>query len=391
MKPLHTSFAGLALAATALLASNASAQQVCYSDSIPLTTTNWNHTVTIPRFDPAMGILQSIDFELSGTIDGSAKFESLDNAPSNVTMSFQGQLVLTRPNLTQLVVVLPVANFANSVTAYDGTTDFGGTSGVTYPSVNASQTNMATSPRPVSDLTLFSGPSGNPGTIVLPVSASGTSVASGAGNLITQFQQKASAIVRVCYHFLPDCNHNGIPDGADVQGGMLDVNNDGIPDECQPTTTRFCEGDGAANGGNNCPCNNNAPQGSPGGCINQIGISAILTATGVPSVSNDTLHLTATNMPTGAGFFFQGTAETTGGTPFGNGLRCIGGTVVRINKIPTDSGGTTLPAQNGPPISVLLGITEGETRVYQVWYRDHLNVCGQPLNTTNAIRVTWGL
>jgi formylglycine-generating enzyme required for sulfatase activity len=32
----------------------------------------------------------------------------------------------------------------------------------------------------------------------------------------------------------PDCNANGVPDGCDVVGGVADVDDDGIPDSCEP-------------------------------------------------------------------------------------------------------------------------------------------------------------
>lgn len=196
----------LALLGSALLASVASAQtaQVCSTASIPLTTTNWTSSVTIPKFDPALGTLQSIFVELRGTIAGAAKVESLDSSGSVVMLAFQGQITLTRPDLSPLVVTLPVANFTDSLTAFDGTIDFAGTSGKTHPGINTSLTNTVTSPPPAGDLALFTGPIGNPGTIVLPVTAQGTSIATGSGNLISQFNQQASADVRVCYNFLPN-------------------------------------------------------------------------------------------------------------------------------------------------------------------------------------------
>jgi hypothetical protein len=66
------------------------------------------------------------------------------------------------------------------------------------------QSSSLTSPPPASDLALFTGPIGNPGTITLPVSAVGTSVATGPGNIVSQFTQRARVDVQVCYNFLPN-------------------------------------------------------------------------------------------------------------------------------------------------------------------------------------------
>lgn len=194
---------GLALGA-ALFVAPASAQtaQVCFSNSIPLTNTNWSNSVSVSKFDTGLGTLQSISFQLSGNIAGAVRIESLDTAATVVQTNFQATLTLTRPDLSVIVVTIPIANFNDSLTSYDGTTDFGGTSGVSHLGITANAVNSATSPPPASDLVLFSGPAGSPGNIVLPVTGVGSSVATGSGNLITQFQTQAAAQVQVCYTYL---------------------------------------------------------------------------------------------------------------------------------------------------------------------------------------------
>lgn len=198
MKTLRLSLVALALSGTAV--SGAAQQTQCFTDSIPLQSTNWSNSVSIPKFDPNLGTLQSIQFSLTGRIQGSARAESLDAAPTVVTTSFSANITLTRPDLTPLVVTLPIANFMDSFTAFDGTVDFLGTSGATHAGIMAMDTQMQTSPPPASDLALFTGV----GNIVLPVTAQGSSIATGAGNLITQFLTDAAADVQVCYTYLPN-------------------------------------------------------------------------------------------------------------------------------------------------------------------------------------------
>ena len=371
--------------ATTTLAFAAPQLQTCNSDSIPLQTTNWSNTVTINQFDPALGILQSVEFQLTGGIFGSASIESLDAQPSTVTTDYQAAITLTRPDLSVLVVAVPNQNFVDMLTAFDGTIDFGGTSGITHANISVQDMQQATSSTPA-DLALFTGP----GTIILPVDAAGSSTASGSGNLITQFLTDAEASVTVCYNYALDCNMNGIDDAVDISGGTSnDINMDGIPDECQPGHRSFCEGDGSATGGGaDCPCGNN---GNPGeGCDNGSGNGGLLTATGIPSISADTLMLTASQIPNNApGFFFAGITTVNGGsgTPFDNGLRCIS-QVTRIDKI---DGGGTIPSQGSPSISVFLGLMPGDTNYFQYWYRNAGGPCGGSANTTNGIEVTWGL
>lgn len=169
----------------------------CFTDSIALQNTNWSSSVSVPKFNPALGTLLSIQFTLSGNVQGSASAESLDSSPTIVNTQSSANITLTRPDLTVLVITAPVANFSDAFTAFDNVIDFAGTSGATHAGINVVDTDMATSPPPASDLLLFTGL----GNIVLPVTAVGTSQATGAGNLITQFMTAASASVEVCYTY----------------------------------------------------------------------------------------------------------------------------------------------------------------------------------------------
>jgi hypothetical protein len=381
---------GGALAALLTLSTGLPAQQqVCFTDSVALTPTNWTDTMTVSKFDPALGVLTGIDFILSGEEQGSAAVESLDGSPTTVTTQFQATITLTRPDMSVIVVTVPAAIFTDDLAAFDGIVDFMGPSGETHGGIVANDMDSASSTDPM-DLALFTGMAGNPGTIDLPVTGMGTSTASGSGNLISQFMTSAASDVQVCYTYELDCNGNGIPDSDDIgQGNSNDVTPDGIPDECQPATTSFCEGDGSANGGADCPCMNN---GNPGeGCDNGSGSGALMTASGVPSVSNDTLSITVTGVqPTTPGFFFFGADSSGGGggVPFGSGLRCIDFAVPVLKQ----NGGGTIPSGMSPPLSVLLNIQPGATNYFQYWYRNPTGPCpGLSANTTNGVQVTWGL
>ncbi|MFT7668996.1 MAG: hypothetical protein ACI8X5_001696 [Planctomycetota bacterium] len=367
----------------------------CASDSVQLQTTNWNSAVTIPKFDPSEGMLTKVEFKLTGAIFGSAAIESLDAQATTVTTDYQSAITLTRPDLSVLVVATPVENFVDNLSASDGVIDFGGTSGVTHGNISTQEV-VSIDSYAAADLILFSGPAGNPGTIVLPIDAVGSSTASGSGNLITQFLTNAGASVEVCYYFEPDCNGNGIADVRDVlpTGSSNDNNTNGIPDECEPSIRTFCEGSGSQSGGADCPCNNNGGVGE--GCENGTGMGGLLTATGNPSVSNDTLLLTATQIPLNApGFFWfantqPGVVQSGVGVPFGMGLRCISNPIL-IRKL---NNGGTVPLPGDPAISIAQGIDAGDTTYFQYWYRNNNGPCGVgagSVNATNGVEVVWGL
>src|SRR5690606_27479256 len=85
----------------------------------------------------------------------------------------------------------------------------------------------------------------------------------------------------------------------------------------------FCFGDGS---GTACPCGNSGAAGR--GCANSVDASgARLAASGAASLTNDTLVLSGSGMPNSSALYFQGTTQIS--APFGDGLRCAGGTVVR--------------------------------------------------------------
>lgn len=188
--------AALALSAVAV----AGPMSISYTDDIPLQTTAWDLSVTIPRFDPALGELVGIDFTLGGHIEGSAAYESLDATPALISMMFQGEITLMRPDMSELVVVLPLLDITEPASGFDGVIDFDGTSGSTFEDLEADGMEMVSSPPPMSDLVLFTGLD----DIVLPVTAVGMSSGSGSGNLLLQFMQEASAFVEVTYHYVPE-------------------------------------------------------------------------------------------------------------------------------------------------------------------------------------------
>lgn len=177
------------------------AETQTWTGSIPLSKTNWSSSITLPKFDPSLGWLTSIFFQLSGHVEGSTAFESLDSQPATVTMSLAATITMYRPDSTLLVMTIPVALTSDNVTAFDGVIDFGGTSGKSYPFLTGDKTESSTSPPPASDLALFTATF--PGeTITLPVEAVGASSATGAGNLLVKFGTSASADALVQYNYV---------------------------------------------------------------------------------------------------------------------------------------------------------------------------------------------
>jgi len=152
--------------------------------------------------------------------------------------------------------------------------------------------------------------------------------------------------------------------------------------------TAFCSGDGSATA---CPCGNSA--GPRSGCANSVGAGAEFRAWyGVASIALDTLGLRCTGLPTTTTVTcFQGTERVAGGAGvvFGDGLRCAGGSVVRVGTRSVNTGFATFP---GAPLTLsLLGhVTAPGLRTYQCWYRNSASFCTpDTFNLSNGLAVLW--
>ena len=159
----------------------------------------------------------------------------------------------------------------------------------------------------------------------------------------------------------------------------------------QPPGTPFCPGDGS---GTQCPCTNN---GAPGrGCGNSANsLGGLLWANGTASISNDTVLLTCSGLPSGTTCkFLQGTVPAAGGfgIVFGDGLRCAAGSVIRMGTRVCLCGnrefGHNIPGD--PQVHIAGGISSPGTYYYQVWYRNAAVFCTPAVfNTTNGYSITW--
>jgi len=149
----------------------------------------------------------------------------------------------------------------------------------------------------------------------------------------------------------------------------------------------YCFGDGS---GTPCPCGN---AGSPGnGCGSSVNAAgAGLSAIGAPRMTNDTFELHCSGMPNSTALFFQGTTQLTG-TAFGDGLRCAGGTIIRLGIKFNAGGASHYPMPGDLPISLRWLVPgAGSVRTYQCWYRNaDVTFCTpDTFNLSNGLAVTW--
>jgi hypothetical protein len=158
---------------------------------------------------------------------------------------------------------------------------------------------------------------------------------------------------------------------------------------CSTTGIVTCAGDGSSIA---CPCGNSSAAGSGAGCTNSLGIAGTLRAAGWASFVRDGVILQATGTPDGSAVYMQGTQLVAGGAGigFGDGMRCIGGNIVRLGIRDANGHASSLPGIGDPPLSILGGIAGAGTRHYQVWYRNSAAFCTpSAFNLTNGLSVVW--
>jgi len=136
------------------------------------------------------------------------------------------------------------------------------------------------------------------------------------------------------------------------------------------------------------PCGNGSDAST--GCTNSLGQGAALRSEGSASVAAADLVLVAGGLPNRPGLFFQGDLSLGTGALFGDGLRCAGGAVVRLGVALPTAGAASFPSSGAQPsIPAIGGALPGQTRIYQLWYRDLSGPCSTGFNTTNAVAVEW--
>jgi hypothetical protein len=194
-----------------------------------------------------------------------------------------------------------------------------------------------------------------------------------------------------------DCNQHDLPR---VPHGLclVDVDTGGVHLAARIGWygVSFCVGDESEAA---CPCSNGGLRGH--GCQNSAATGgASLAGTGAPKLSADTVRFVCSGeLPTSLSLLVQGSASITPAS-FGDGLRCLGGLLLRMYAQNAVGGVVTFPQPGDPSISarsaaLLDPIPVGAPRNYQVLYRDSdASFCPEPqggtFNSSNAIALTWG-
>jgi hypothetical protein len=165
--------------------------------TFPDTPTDWSVSQGLPQFDPSLGTLTSVEIISNDTTTSTIKVENIDSSPATIHATVQGTITLTGPNVAGLTDNLSADQSFNA-SAFDGTVDFGGTSGHNFGPQTAQGTKTITLTS-ASDMAPYIGT----GTVNLNEVTHAGSTATGSANLLVSINTTAGGTVRVIYHYIP--------------------------------------------------------------------------------------------------------------------------------------------------------------------------------------------
>jgi hypothetical protein len=202
-----------------------------YDATFSQTTTDASQSATVQQFDPSLGTLTEVEIEYQGQITSDIKFESLDHSSSTVTGAVSGDLTVQVGGNYSFSASVSQSQ-KKTVSAYDDSLDFGGSSGYDFGNQTASGTKSITLSSSQNDLSAFIGT----GTITLTQSSHATSSATGSGNIISEITSTSYGQIRIIYHYTPssalksgeyvikEVQPSGYLDGYETSGNTEKIN-----------------------------------------------------------------------------------------------------------------------------------------------------------------------
>ena len=178
----------------------AQAVTISYTQSVPVSLTNWTSVLAFQQFDPTLGTLNSITFSMTSSCEGQGFAENMSTmSGSSFSWELSALVQLKRPDNSVLLQIQPFETSPiYNLGVYDGAMNFTGASGVTDP-LNASDTVSLTTPPPVDDLALFTGI----GSVDLTATATAKSKVVGGGNIAMGASTKAGVGATITYDYTP--------------------------------------------------------------------------------------------------------------------------------------------------------------------------------------------
>jgi hypothetical protein len=236
----------------------------------------------------------------------------------------------------------------------------------------------------------------------------GSHLAHTAGQFVAPMDQTTHVFANVSYFFgdnTPGASANYANPGANIQPPF---SFDSIGYAAQVLVRVNCSTgpatylcDPGTGGVLACPCSNPAT-GSGRGCDNSSATGgASISGSGNNTLATPTLAFTtAGEKPTATTILLQGNAVIAGGANFGQGVRCVGGTLKRLYTRTAVGGSISVPNFGAGDVDIpmrsgALGdpILAGQSRWYMAYYRDPIVLGGcsalSTFNSTNTSEILW--
>lgn len=176
--------------------SQPSGSTLTQSAAFPDAVTNWARLGTAERFDPALGTLTKVEVVGAVSFTSRMRVESLDSSATTIAARTGGTLTVAGPSV--LLAAAPAAEESFGADVFDGTIDFGGSSGHDFGFLTAAESVSIELTGP-EDLARYTGT----GSLSFTASAQADSRVAGSGNLVSHVATTAGGEVRLVYHYTP--------------------------------------------------------------------------------------------------------------------------------------------------------------------------------------------
>jgi hypothetical protein len=154
--------------------------------------------ISISQFDPSLGTLSSITIQYSSTFNGTIGAENQLSLGGPVQVTYSAVTLVSGPstNFSPALFVSSSPDLQFTATAFDGSTDYAGTSGITVPISQTTLTQTQVLPASTPGYT-------GTGTVSFLAQLSDSTTGSGPGQLAITSAMVPEASLTVTYEYIP--------------------------------------------------------------------------------------------------------------------------------------------------------------------------------------------
>jgi len=182
------------LAATGGAAAATVTQQTTKACATDRAGTDWVKSLALPKFNPALGTLTSVQVTQNASINSSLKVESKNGAARTDTFDLvTASAWIEAPGTNRLTSSLPTQQKSHQFTSYDGVTDYAGGSGWSTSFGDDSQQSIEAA----AGLAAWTGT----GSVSIPAAAYATTTTSMSGNYVADWSTEAGVSACVVYTY----------------------------------------------------------------------------------------------------------------------------------------------------------------------------------------------